>query len=490
MSGKKSDENSYRNILKGISIFGGVKIFEIAVGIVRGKFVALFLGPGGWGVSSLLASAAAPIQQLASLGLNLAIVKEVAAHREDPHALARLIAVARRIIYITALFGALLTFLAAPWLSEFSFGDRNHTADFMLLSLMIFFAIAGAGKLSILQGLHEVKRLSHATLAGGIAGLVVGVPLYYFIGTRGIVPAMLATSLAIFIFYTFSLRRVTRSLSMGAEPFRWSGHRSVARRLVMLGLIMMSSDILGTLATYFTNAYVRWQGDLDTLGLFQAANSLTTQYAAVVFTVMSLDYFPRLAAIARDNRAMCDTVNRQTEIVGLMVAPLAAALIIFAPLVVRLLLADTFADSVRVMQWLALALTVKALMFPMGYITLAKDNRKLFFWMEGVGASVLTLAANCLFYEWFGLNGLGIGALVDCAVCLTVYYIVNRSLYGYRFSRKALLSTLYALVTTTAALLSSWLTDPILSYLLMSLILLLSAVHSLRALATRWRRRD
>ena len=490
MAKKATDENSYRNILKGTSIFGGVKIFEIAVGIARGKIVALLLGPGGWGISSLLSSAVAPLQQFASLGLNLAIVKEVAAHRDDPHSLARLIAVTRRIIYITALFGALLTFLAAPWLSEFSFGDRNHTADFMLLSLMIFFAIAGAGKLSILQGLHEVRRLSHATLFGGLAGLAVAIPLYYFIGTRGIAPVMLATSLAIYLFYSRSLRMVTRDLSSGTTPFSWREQRSVIGRLVMLGLIMMSSDLLGTLATYLTNAYVRWQGDLDTLGLFQAANSLTTQYSAVVFTVMSLDYFPRLAAIAHDNRNMCETVNRQAEIVGLVVAPFAAALIIFAPLVMKLLLADTFADSVRVMQWLALALTVKALMFPMGYITLAKDNRKLFFWMEGVGASVLTLAANCLCYEWLGLIGLGVGALVDCAVCLTVYYIVNRTLYGYRFSRKALLSTLYALVITAAALLASRLTDPILSNLLMSLILILTAAISLRALSTRWRRPD
>ncbi|MDE5806551.1 MAG: hypothetical protein K2H76_00415, partial [Muribaculaceae bacterium] len=49
-------ENSYRSILKGISIFGGVKIFEIFINLVRGKFVAMFLGPNGMGLSSIFSN--------------------------------------------------------------------------------------------------------------------------------------------------------------------------------------------------------------------------------------------------------------------------------------------------------------------------------------------------------------------------------------------------------------------------------------------------
>ena len=43
--GEELKENSYRNILKRISTFGGVQLFNILVTLVRGKFVAMFLGP-------------------------------------------------------------------------------------------------------------------------------------------------------------------------------------------------------------------------------------------------------------------------------------------------------------------------------------------------------------------------------------------------------------------------------------------------------------
>jgi len=60
---KNKDENSYRSILKGTSVFGGVQVFQILINMVRGKFVALFLGPDGMGVSALLTSATSTVQQ-------------------------------------------------------------------------------------------------------------------------------------------------------------------------------------------------------------------------------------------------------------------------------------------------------------------------------------------------------------------------------------------------------------------------------------------
>ncbi|MFK1880757.1 hypothetical protein ACIXEK_02480 [Bacteroides fragilis] len=44
------DESGYRTILKGTAIFGGVQVFNIVINLIRGKLVALFLGPEGMGI--------------------------------------------------------------------------------------------------------------------------------------------------------------------------------------------------------------------------------------------------------------------------------------------------------------------------------------------------------------------------------------------------------------------------------------------------------
>ncbi|MDE6028488.1 MAG: oligosaccharide flippase family protein [Muribaculaceae bacterium] len=190
-------ENSYRSILKGISIFGGVKIFEIFINLVRGKFVAMFLGPNGMGLSSIFSNVATTLTTIASFGLNLAIVKEVAAAKEDEGKLNAVITVAKRLFYATALTGALICFLFSSIISELSFGSPDYTLQFLLLGIAVFLLVVNAGKLSVLQGLHEVKRLSRASLTGSLSGLIFGIPLYYFFGNQGIVPAIVMLSLTL-----------------------------------------------------------------------------------------------------------------------------------------------------------------------------------------------------------------------------------------------------------------------------------------------------
>ena len=50
---------------------------------------------------------------------------------------------------------------------------------------MMLFSVLSDGEMSLLQGLHEVKRLSKASLVGALVGLVAGVPLYWVFGYGG-----------------------------------------------------------------------------------------------------------------------------------------------------------------------------------------------------------------------------------------------------------------------------------------------------------------
>lgn len=487
MSGKKED-NSYKSILEGVSIFGGVKIFELLIGVLRGKFVALFLGPEGMGVSSLFTSASTPIQQFSSLGLNLAIVKEVASNRDNPESRRKAFAAAGRLISLTAIFGALVCFFAAPWLSRASFGTDAYTWQFMLLSISVYLSIGGSGRLAMLQGLHEVKRLSKASLTGGLTGLFIGVPLYYIFGDKGIVPAIIATTFATYFFYSYNLRKAEGN--PGRTEFVWQEHRPIVKRLITMGLILMASDLIGSLCTYGSNVYVRTLAGTVTLGLYQAANSLTNQYAGMVFTAMSLDYFPRLTATAHDNEGMRTVVNRQTEIVSLLIAPAAIALIITSPIAIRLLFTDKFLPAVELMRWLGAGVTLKALMYPMGYIAFAKDDKRLFFWLEGVYGNLLTLIASCGMFSLFGLNGLGYGVVLDCTICFVTYYIINNRKYGYTLDRRAWSGCAYALITVGAAFGASFITDTIWSYIAMVCVFAATCVVSFKGIRSRLKKKE
>ena len=454
-------ENSYKSILKGTSIFGGVQVFQILINLVRGKFVAILLGPDGMGIASLFTTSSNTIQKFASLGLNLAIVREMAESSRDKDSASAFTALCLRIIAATALLGALVCVLFAAPLSRLTFGNSSMTWQFMLLGIAVAFGIAGSGLLSILQGLHEVKRLSKASIVGGLTGLLVGVPLYWLYGTQGIVPAMIVLSAAMFFFYYASLRK---TIPLATFKGFSRQHLPIIKRMVGLGIILMASDLIGTSMTYALNLFISRLGSDYDLGLYQAANSATAQYSGMVFTAMAMDYFPRLTKAAHDNRLMHEIVNRQSEIVSLIIAPAACLLILTAPLVIQVLFTKEFEPVLPLMRWMGLGITLRALLMPMAYITFAKDNKRVFFCLEGIFGNVLTLALSCAGYYFFGLIGLGYALVADNAICLAVYYIVNRRLYAYRFSQEAAQGLIYALSVTAVCFLLSFVHDAWLSY--------------------------
>ncbi|MDE7160911.1 MAG: O-antigen translocase [Muribaculaceae bacterium] len=427
-----ADVNSYKTILQRISAFGGVQVFNILLTLVRGKFVAMFLGPEGMGISSLLTSSTSSLQQFAGLGLNLAIVRETAACKDDPARLRHTLTVVMHLILFTSLLGALLCVVLSPWLSRWTFGNGDYTWSYIWLGSAVAFLIAGAGYLALLQGLGEVRRLSKASLVGGLAGLFGGVPLYWLFGVRGIVPAMILMALVMTAFYYISYKR---SAPPASGPFLLKEHLPLVKRLISLGFILMIGSLAGTLVGYLINIFIRSYGSIDDVGLFQAANSLTNQYVGIIFSALALDYFPRLSAIASDNGAVREVVNRQTEIVVLIITPLIIALIATTPLLIRLLLTEEFLSIIPLMRWMGFGMLVQSIAFPLGYIYLAKADRRAYIAMEVIWTNAVWITSSILFYYLYSLIGLGISLAVRGIIDNTVNYLVCRRRYGFSYTR-------------------------------------------------------
>lgn len=463
MSLSGGNKSSYRSILKGTALFGGVQVFTILVNLLRGKLIALFLGPAGMGISSLLNVSTVTIQQFTCIGLNLSAVKDISVAKEngDLEQLFLLIKTVRRLLLITGAIGALISMLFCSLLSQWTFGNLEYKWHFLFLSIVVYFTTLSNGELAILQGVRELKKIASASIVGALVGLCIGVPLYFFYGNDGIVPAMIALSVVTYFFYRYN----TRKIAVIEKTFSWKPLCPIAKKMMTLGIVMMIATLLGTLANYVLNATIGRFGSIDDVGLYQAANSITNQYVGLVFAAMSVDFFPRLAAVCSDNSKVCELVNQQSEIVILIVVPLLILLIITAPLIIRLLLTDAFLPVVSLLRWMSIGVFFKAIAFPMGYISFSKGDKKTFFWLEGVWGNLFTLVLNITFYHFWGLEGIGISFCLSFFVSCVVYVFITKRLYAFRHTFVFLRLILLLLFFVACAFLSCFFYNDYFSYL-------------------------
>ncbi|MBE0655370.1 MAG: oligosaccharide flippase family protein, partial [Bacteroidales bacterium] len=137
---KSSEYNSsYRQIFKATSIFGGVQVIQIIIGIVRIKFVAILLGTAGLGIMRLLNAPLQLIITITGLGIAFSAVRNVSEAHEtgDLTFISKTIITLRRWSWFTGLLGAIVTITFAPQLSKWTFGNPEYTWAFIWLAITI-----------------------------------------------------------------------------------------------------------------------------------------------------------------------------------------------------------------------------------------------------------------------------------------------------------------------------------------------------------------
>ena len=135
MMKKASNTDSYLHILKYISLFGGVQVLNVLIGIVRNKFVAMLLGPQGVGLMSLFNSTIKLISDSTNFGISMSAVRNLSEDydQNDEAKLTDDIAVVRSWSMLVAMLGLVVCIVLSPLLSRYTFSWDGHTLHFILL---------------------------------------------------------------------------------------------------------------------------------------------------------------------------------------------------------------------------------------------------------------------------------------------------------------------------------------------------------------------
>ena len=457
MENTKPSTSSYRNIASSTAFLGGAQFMNVIMNILRGKLVAVILHSAGMGIMSLLQNAANTIQQFTLLGINISAVRYISkadsdianASEEEKSAkkqtLSATIAIVRALIFLASCAALLLTLLISPLMSRLSFGSYEYVSFFLLLSIYMFFSVMGAGEMAVMQGLRRYRKLALCSVVPPACGLLISIPIYYFFGIKGIVPAMIISGIIYWIVLrrnSFSNTTISNRLSLKAI---WHDGQDILR----LGLVMTIGTIVGSITTYGLMAFISNTGSVNDVGLYQAANFIAMQYVNMVFTAMATDYYPRLSAIIQTKeREAHQIVNQQIEMVILITAPLVMLILLTAPLLINILLTEEFQPIKQIIYFMSLTGLLKALCFPMDYIAYAKGDKQFLFWIETVWSNSKSFAIMALSYYFYGLNGLGYGVLASAIIDVIVTLSMTRLRYGFTLSKASASIMIIMLVLT------------------------------------------
>jgi O-antigen/teichoic acid export membrane protein len=475
-------QSSYRQIMKGTSIFGGVQVLNILIQLIRSKVVAVLLGPTGMGIAGLLTATTGLVQSSTNFGLGTSAIKDIAGANEsgDVQRMSRVATVFRRLVWITGLLGMLSCLVLAPWLSELTFGNRQYAVSFALLSITLLLTQLNNGQMVLLQGTRKLKELAKANVWGTTVGFIVTLPFYYWLGLKGIIPALIGTAIIVLLISIY----FSRNIQLPEIKVSRTETFEQGKYMLRMGIIVSLSSLLTLAFSYLVRLYIGRTGGVAEVGLYNAGFAIINTYVGMVFSAMGTDYYPRLATVAHDNERCAKTINQQAEIALLILAPVLIGFILFMKPLVLIMYSNKFVPITGMLYWAALGMFFKAASWVVAFVFLAKGANKLFFWSELI-ANVYVLVFNLLGYHFLGLTGMGISfALAYLCYLMQVYILAKRA---YRFSFRPLFKKHFAIQMGLAIVVFVILQffKPLQAYLLGGAIFIVSTVWTVVQLNKR-----
>ena len=429
-------QRSYRSILKSTSLIGGASIINILIGMVRTKFVAVLLGPTGVGLLGMYGQIAGVVGTLTGLGIGSSGVRQVAeaVGSNDDERIARTVITLRRTAWLTGGLGLLAMVAFCVPLSHATFGTGDYAWAIAVLGITLLTGAIAGGQGAIINGTRRIADLAWISIVGAFTGTLISIPCFWFWGEAGIVPSLLLSALAALA----TSWRFARRVPVKAIDLPWRDSVGEARQLLALGGSFMVAGLVTVLSNYLIRVVLLRQFSLDDVGIYQAAFSLSGILAGFVLGAMGADYYPRLTAVANDNASVYRMVNEQTQISILLALPGLAAMMVFAPYVIGIFYAESFATAVPVLRWCTLGILGRVISWPMGYVILAKGKGRLFIFTETVDA-IIHVVAVLIFARIWGLDGAGIAFLLLYLFHAGLMLFVMYKLVGATWGRESLL---------------------------------------------------
>lgn len=388
---------TFRSIIGASVLTGAAGILGFVTSVVRAKVVAVDLGEIGVGLMGIYAAHIANLSALACWGIWTSGPRTIAG-AADQDRLRKSAAVGRlgrRLIWL-----GLGLALAAVWPAGLlAFGDQRHAWDLAVCGLAVPLTVAAGVWTARLQAYGHVRSMAFTQALGALSGLLIGVPLIWLFGVRGVAPSLLVAASTVLLSTRWQARKLC------PEAADASANPADVKALAALGVAFMLAAFLGQLAAYGARLVVLRGLSLEAAGHFHAAAAIGGSLPSLVVSAMGAGFFPLVAAGDDEHKAR-GLVSRQIR-AGLVLGLVPVCLLMAgAPSVVELLYSDSFLPAVPVLRFMLWGVLFRLTSWPITYWLMARGSVKQVIAVECASAALAVLLPMALVSE-YGLTGAG-----------------------------------------------------------------------------------
>ena len=437
-------------VLTAIAMLGSAQAVNIVCSVVRAKLIAVWLGPIGVGLNTILVNGSNLVSGATQFNLRDSAVRDLSLPMTD-HARALRTAVVRRWALILGLLGSIAVILLSPLLSASAYnGSLTYSPYFAALAPSLFFTAYSAGEFAVMQAGERLKLIARANVVAGIAATAIAIPLLYWLRLRSIVIIINVYAIAVAV-----CAYIWRVPPVNVGPISRHTLWQQGRGFMTLGFSISVSNLLTILINYILSAYINSRGGETALGIYQSGYTLVNSYVGIIFSAIAIEYYPRLTRFIGRPMMARTVMAHEVSLIVKLVTPVAIMFILFSDFFIRLLYSSSFEVVRPFVTFAILGALYRGISLCYAYRILAAGDNRAYIFTESLSA-VIGLALNITGYRLGSYAGLGIAYILWYAAYTAITALTCRYRYGVTLpSRQWLLIAASTLLITIFILLAN-----------------------------------
>lgn len=420
---------SYYSIIKEAGLFSSVQIILLLISMVKGKFIAEYLGVEAIGILGILQTTIGFFIAFCSLGLPVLLARSYTLNTDEDSISKQI--VIKRLLMVGAILGCISFYLFTPLFSSFFLNHKDYGWILKAIAIVIFFKQIAVINTSILQGKQQLGSLAKVNLISALVGLLFSIPLYYFFKIEGLIFAFIVSYFIEAVVSQSFLKNTINKQSISIAPKAY-------KSLLKEGFFVGYGNVFTLLAQFGVIYYVTSLGGNEQAGLYNAGFSIINNYVALLFIAMSTGYLPRLVKLLESPKNLQLEISKQLNFSIIVIGFLAFFCIIFADYIVKILFSNDFIEVVSFLRIAVFGMIFKAFSWSLGYLVIAKADTKILAF-TGLFFNVLFGFLMILGYKYFGITGSAYAFVLYNFIHLLGIYLIIKFKYKLIISIESIL---------------------------------------------------
>lgn len=427
-----------KSILKNTSFLLFTQVIQFFTGVIKSKLNALIVGTAGTGIYSQLSTFTSDVSTLSLLGMNGALVKQIAESKNTEKAIDILLSALKLYVLLASLFTLIVTMILVvfnDFFVRFFFGSNDYRTYFFIGILSVPLLIIQSIPYAIMQGFKGMKHISLALGISVIINILLFIPLVSIFELDGVVLFFPISYLIILlIHFYFANKYYLRPFSITIKDiYLAKTDFTLLSETISFAGVGLFSGIAAIISDLICRSLIVNKLGIDNIGLYSPNVAWAGLFTGFLLPSLRTYLYPRFCEISKEKDKINGVLNDSLRISTYFYLPLLFIIVPFRKILIPLLYSNDFSLAASFMPFHFLGVLVRIwwhqimLVFtPLGSVKLHGLLMILF--------SSLDLLIVYIFVPILGLWGWTLKFLIGPVVFFVIYGLIL--VYKISFSIK------------------------------------------------------